>query len=115
MKSDKTQQKHTVNGNKKGGIKLMKDTVVLRKNQNMVMRVIDDERILLPIFKNSQEANCIYTLNKVASDVWELIDGKKSLLQIKKLILKKFDTTEKEVDKETEKLLKDLKEIKAII
>ena len=93
----------------------MKDTIVLRKNPNMVTRVIDNERILLPVFKTSKEANSIYTLNKVASEVWELINGKKTLADIKKLILKKFDTTEKEVDKEMNKLLKDLKEIKAVI
>ena len=93
----------------------MKDTAVLRKNPNMVTRVIDNERILLPVFKTSKEASSIYTLNKVASDFWELIDGKRTLLQIKKLILKKFDTTEKEVDKEVASLLDDLKEIKAIV
>jgi hypothetical protein len=81
----------------------------------MVTRVIDNERILLPIFKTSKEANCIYTFNKVASEVWELINGKRTLADIKKSVLKKFDTTEEEVDKEMEKLLKDLKEIKAIV
>lgn len=93
----------------------MRDAVILRRNPDMVTRVIDDEIIILPIFKTSKEANCIYTLNKVASEVWELINGKRSLGEIKKLILKKFDTTEEEADKEMEKLLKDLKEIKAII
>ena len=93
----------------------MKDTVVLRKNPNMVTRVIDNERILLPVFKTSKEANCIYSLNKVASEAWEMINGKRTLGEIKKLILKKFDTTEEEVDKEMDKLLKDLKEIKAVI
>ena len=92
----------------------MKDTIVLRKNPNMVTRVIDNERILLPIFKNSKEANCIYTLNKVASQVWELINGRRTLVEIKKVILKRFDTTEEEVEKEIAKLLKDLREIKAV-
>jgi hypothetical protein len=81
----------------------------------MVARVIDDETILLPIYKTSKEINCIYTLNKVASRVWELLDGKKTLGEIKKIILKKFDTTPEEVDKEITKFLKDLKEIKAIV
>ena len=93
----------------------MKDITVLRKNPNIVTRIIDNERILLPIFKTSREANCIYTLNKVASDVWELIDGKRTRLQIKKLLLKRFDTTEKEVDKEMNKLIKELKQIKALV
>jgi len=92
----------------------MQKTVALRKNPDMVSRVIDDETILLPLYKSSDEINCIYTLNKAASAVWNLIDGKKTLVEIKKQVLKKFDTTPKETDKEMQKFLKDLKEIKAV-
>lgn len=93
----------------------MKETIVLRKNKDMVARVIDDETILLPIYRTSKEINCIYTLNKVASRVWGMIDGKRALAEIKTKLLKEFDTTPKEVDKEMASLLKDLKEIKAVI
>lgn len=92
----------------------MKDAMVLRKNKDMVTRVIDDETILLPIYKTSEEINCIYTLNKVASRIWELIDGKTTLVGIKKQVLKEFDTTPEEVDKQMKKFLKDLGEIKAV-
>ncbi len=93
----------------------MQKAKVLRKNPDMVARVIDDETILLPIYKSSKEINCIYTLNKTASSVWELINGKRTLLQIKKKVLEKFDTTPEEADKEMQKFLKELKEIKAVI
>jgi hypothetical protein len=94
---------------KKGGKK-----GVLRKNPDMVSRMIDDETILLPIYKSSDQINCIYNLNKVASRVWELIDGKKTLPEIKEKLLKEFDATPREIDQEMQKLLKDLKEIKAL-
>ena len=58
--------------------------------------------------------NCIYTLNKPAARVWELIDGKRDLSRIKKDILKEFDVNADELDKLMAALLKDLKEIKAI-
>lgn len=92
----------------------MQKTTGLRKNPNMVTRVIDDETILMPIYKTSDEINCIYTLNKVASRIWELIDGKRTLSDLKKQILNEFDTTSEEVDKEMGSFLKDLKEIKAV-
>lgn len=92
----------------------MQENKVLCKNADMVTRVIDEETILMPIFKTSEEINCIYTLNKVASRVWELIDGKKTLSSIKKKLLDEFDATPKELDKEMKVLLKDLREIKAI-
>jgi len=88
---------------------------ILRKNPDMVTRVIDDEAILMPVFKSSKDMRCIYTLNKVANRVWELIDGKRTLDAIKNTILKEFDTTPAEVDKRLAKLIKDLREAKAII
>lgn len=93
----------------------MQKTTVLRKNPNMVTRVIDDETILMPIYKTSDEINCIYTLNKVASRIWELIDGKRTSPDLKKQILNEFEATSEEVDKEMSSFLKDLKEIKAIV
>ncbi|MFH1201785.1 MAG: PqqD family protein [Candidatus Omnitrophota bacterium] len=93
----------------------MKKELVLHKNPDFVTRTIEDETILVPIYKTSDEANCIYTLNKVASRVWDLMDGKKSLSEIKNKVLKEFDTTPKEADKQMQKFLKDLKEIKAVV
>lgn len=93
----------------------MKKDVVFKKNPDIVTRKIDKETILVPIFKTSKEMNCIYTLNSAASKVWELIDGKKSMGDIRKIVLDKFDATDNEVDKEIGKLLKDLKDIKALI
>lgn len=93
----------------------MPDTAVLRKNPDMVTRVIDDETILVPVYKTSDEINCIYTFNKCASRVWELIDGKQTVAEIKRQVLREFDTTPEETEKEMRKLLKDLEEIKAIV
>jgi len=93
----------------------MQNNTIVRKNSNMVTRVIGDETILVPVYKSSEEINCIYTLNKVASRVWEMFDGKRSISRIKQQALKEFNTTPAEVDKELEKLLKDLKEIKAVM
>ncbi len=92
----------------------MKDKDILNKNKNIVSRQIGAETILLPICKDTKEMNCIYTLNKPAARVWELIDGKRDLSRIKKDILKEFDVNADELDKLMAALLKDLKEIKAI-
>lgn len=92
----------------------MKEAIVLKKNPDMVSRTIEDETILMPIYKTSDEINCIYTLNDVAARIWELIDGKRSLTQIKKKLLEEFEITDKELDKKLGKFLKELKDIKAI-
>jgi len=93
----------------------MSNSLVLKKNPDFVMREIENEVILIPIYKTSKEANYIYTLNKIGQKVWNLIDGNKTLEEIKKEILKKFDTTSEEADKELSQFLKDLREIKAVV
>ncbi|MCD6134701.1 MAG: PqqD family protein [Candidatus Omnitrophica bacterium] len=93
----------------------MDNSLVLKRNPDFVMRVIEDETILIPIYKTSEEADYIYTLNKVGQTVWNLIDGKKTLDEIKKEILKRFGATPEEVEKELLQFLNDLKEIKALV
>ncbi len=93
----------------------MAKMLVFKKNPDIVTRKIDKETILVPIYKTSKEMNCIYTLNPAASKVWELIDGKKSLNDIKDAISGKFDSSDVEIDKEIARLIKDLKDIKALI
>ncbi|MBU0694702.1 MAG: PqqD family protein [Candidatus Omnitrophica bacterium] len=65
----------------------MTGTIVYKKNKNMVTRKIADETILLPIYRTSKEINCIYTLNKPASIVWDMIDGKTTIGEIKDKVL----------------------------
>lgn len=93
----------------------MKEEKVLKKNPDIVARVIDKETILVPMFKTSKQANFIYTLNPSACKFWDLIDGKRTLKEIREIILQKFDTTVKDVDKEMTGFLEDLKEIKAVV
>ena len=92
----------------------MQDMLVFKKNPDMVSRTIEDETVLMPIYKTSEEMNCIYTLNEVASRVWELIDGKRSLGRIKRSLLAEFDVTEKELNRELDKFCKELTQIKAL-
>jgi hypothetical protein len=91
------------------------DKAVFRRNPNIVRRDIGEETVLVPVLKTSKEMNCIYTLNKSAARVWDLLDGKTDLSEIKTRILREFDTTDEEVDKELELLIKDLDEAEAIL
>ena len=92
----------------------MANQPILKKSKNIVSRQIGAETVLLPICKDTKAMNCIYTLNKPASRVWELIDGKRDLNRIKKDILNEFDVSVAQLDKLMAGLLKDLKDIKAV-
>jgi hypothetical protein len=97
-----------------GGVNMDKD-IVLKKNKNIVSRLIAGEMVLVPISRSSSENNCIYTLNEPATRVWELIDGKRKLTAIIEVLAQEFTSDSRDIEKELNKLLKEFVEIKACL
>ncbi len=93
----------------------MNENIVLKKNKDMVHRVIGGETILLPVYKSSEEINCIYTLNPAAAWVWNNIDGKKTLGFIKKKAQSEFESKAEEISGKMDNLITELKGIKAVV
>lgn len=87
---------------------------IYKKNSRIVSRVIGDETVLLPLFKTSDDISCIYTLNRAAAWVWEKMDGRTSLEEIKREALKIFDVTPQIFDREIKQVLKDLQAVGAL-
>ncbi len=84
------------------------------KDPNIVSRKIAGEVILVPIRKSVGDLESIYTLNEVAARIWELIDGKKKVKDIKKAIVEEYQIGEEEAEKDLLELLSQLRELKAI-
>lgn len=74
--------------------------VVYRHDPSIVARVIGGEMILVPIRKNVGDMESIYTLNETAARIWELTDGKRTLLEIHRQIVDEFaiDALQAETD-----------------
>ena len=87
----------------------------LIKDPNMVFRQIDDEVILVPIRRNVADLESIYTLNPLAARIWELIDGKRKIKDIKNVILQEYEVDEEKVEKDLLEFLTQLEEIKAVV
>lgn len=92
----------------------MIDKKIFKKNPRIVVRKIEDETILMPLYRNSKEIDCIYTLNEDGAFIWNSINGKRTVAQIKKMILKEFETTEAKMERHLTLFFNDLVEIKAI-
>ena len=88
---------------------------VYSKSDSIVSRKIADEFILVPIRQNVGDLESIYTLNETAARIWELIDGKIKVEEIKEKIVEEFEVTPEEVEKDIVEHLMQLEEIKAII
>lgn len=80
----------------------------LQKSQDIVSRKIEDQFILIPICSHVADLDSIYTLNETAARIYELIDGQKTLAEIKEILAEEF-----EVDKDT--LEKDLLEMAELL
>lgn len=86
-----------------------------QKDPNMVSRRIADEFILVPIRQNAGDLESIYTLNETAARIWELIDGKMKVEEIKEKLIEEFEVSPEEAEKDIIEHLQQLEEIKAII
>lgn len=87
---------------------------VYNKSDSIVSRKIADEFILVPIRQNVGDLESIYTLNETAARIWELIDGKIKVGEIKEKIVEEFEVAPEEAEKDIMEHLMQLKEIKAI-
>lgn len=95
------------------GDKAMLDKLFAR-DTSMVFRRIADECVLVPIRKNVADVESIYTLNEVGAQIWELIDGKRRVKEIRDLIVAEFEVGLGEAEEDLLILLQQLNEIGAI-
>ena len=87
---------------------------IYRKSDSFVFRKIADECILVPIRQNTGDLESIYTLNEVAARIWELIDAKNRVKEIKEKIVEEFDVAPEEAERDIMKHIMQLEEIKAV-
>ena len=88
---------------------------VYKKSDSIVSRKIADEFILVPIRQNVGDLESIYTLNETAARIWELIDGKTKVREIKERIVEEFEVTPEEAEKDLIEHLQQLEEIGAVV
>jgi hypothetical protein len=87
---------------------------VYKKSDSIVSRKIGDEFILVPIKQDVADLESIYTLNETAAYVWELIDGKLKVREIREKMLKEFEVTPNEAERDLIQHLQQLEGIGAI-
>jgi len=87
---------------------------IYKRDENFVFRKIEDETILVPLKDNVGDMGSIYNLNEVAAFVWEQLDGKKSLGDIKHRLLEEFEVSAVEAGDDLSEYIAQLEEIEAV-
>jgi hypothetical protein len=86
-----------------------------KRNENFVFRKIGNEMVLVPIKDNVGDMGYIYNFNELAAFVWDNLDGKDRLLDIKNSIVEEFEVSAQQAEKDLCEFVDDLKEIGAIV
>jgi len=85
-----------------------------RKSENVVMRRIVEQTILVPVTANVAELNSIYMLNELGTRVWELIDHENSLEGIVETITGEYEVGPDEATSSVLEFLNSLSDAKLI-
>ncbi|MDD5660858.1 MAG: PqqD family protein [Candidatus Omnitrophica bacterium] len=85
-----------------------------RKNPKVVTRLIDDEIILVPLKQDAQNMESIYTISGSGVDAWNMVNGKNSVSDIEKAILKKYEVKPEKARSDLEKFFLQLEKIEML-
>src|SRR5437588_3419765 len=60
-------------------------------DRRFVMRRIGPETIIVPVAGSVGDLECVYTLNEVATTIWELLEAPRAASQIAELLAADYD------------------------
>jgi hypothetical protein len=85
------------------------------KDPDIVARQIAGEMILVPIRQNVGDLESIYILNVTALFIWELLDGKNTLTEIRGRLVQEFDVDVLQAGQDLLELIADLQRVRAVV
>ncbi len=86
-----------------------------KKNEDVVFRRISDESILVPIKDNVGDLRFIYNLNDVGTFIWQRIDGKSQLMDIKRMLVHEFEISPSQAEKDLLEFIDHLEKMGHIV
>ena len=86
----------------------------LERDPTFVSRQIAGETILVPIRQNMGDLESVYSVNEVGTRVWELLDGTRTLGDIRDRIADEFEVGTEEAARDLLEFLHQLQAIRAV-
>jgi hypothetical protein len=92
------------------------EKTIYKKSEDFVVRKIEEDIFIIPL-KNAGEDEPLYSFpaEGVEWEIFSLIDGKRSVEEIIKLLKEKFEGDIEEIKKDTMSFLEDLEKEKIIV
>lgn len=80
----------------------------------IVSRRIASKFILVPIRQKAAEVQSIYNMNEVGGFIWELLDGKRRMEEVRDVIVEEFEVESKEAEADLVEFMKQLEKIDVV-
>jgi sensor domain CHASE-containing protein len=87
---------------------------IYQKDPDFIARPLDNEMILVPIKKSSADLERFFVLNETGKVIWDQIDGKKSLLEIRQSLEEQFEVKPAQAEQDLNNFIKDLIEVEGV-
>jgi hypothetical protein len=84
------------------------------KDPSIVYREIAGEAVLVPIRRNVADMAKIYSLDPVGADIWKLIDGQRTLGDVREALLAEYDVPPDVLDADLDEFVEKLLSIGAL-
>ncbi|MHB1325816.1 MAG: PqqD family protein [Thermoleophilia bacterium] len=84
------------------------------QSSDMVWRQIGEETILVPINREVGNLNNVFTLNDTAAFIWSMIDGEKSLGEIRDALVAEYEVDPEKAEQDLDQCIAQLEELKGI-
>ncbi len=81
------------------------------KDPNVVAREIAGEQILVPIRKQAADMAAIYVLNETGALIWQLLDGQRSLADVKEALVRLYEVDPDTAEEDLVELVGELLEL----
>jgi hypothetical protein len=81
------------------------------RSDRVVSRVIAGETLIVPISKGVGDLASIYSLNPVATTIWEALSHPRSKSEIVQVIARDFETENAQVERDIEAFLIDMESV----
>ena len=85
-------------------------TTVYERKDSLVTRDLAGEKIIVPVRGKVGDLNCIYTLNTVANEIWQLLDGKRSIAEIVKQLGREYEVDEARLTTDVLRVTNEMRE-----
>ncbi len=95
-------------------VQAMEANIIFEKDEGMVWRQIGDETILVPVRRQADDLDSVFTLNETAAFIWSQIDGKVTVADICGRLVAEFEVEQEQAEADLQHYLSQLKEIAAI-